>query len=143
MDWSRITPVRPPTGDRPSRDGLARARSSGVHSEWEGRRGMSTATVKRFYERVADDKALQARLNALHRKDGGSGEGQVAELVAVAAAEGYEFTAGDLTSALDAKPRRLPETELRTSVMEGDCWEGKNWFCNAQYICGIGVFHKA
>jgi predicted ribosomally synthesized peptide with nif11-like leader len=101
---------------------------------------MSTATVRRFYERVADDKELQARLNALHRTRGAGGEEAVSELVAVAAAAGYDFTAADVARAVDARPRRLSDTELRTRVMAEDCWEGKNYFCNATYICN-STFH--
>jgi predicted ribosomally synthesized peptide with nif11-like leader len=96
---------------------------------------MSVATVRRFYERVADDKELQVKLNALHGTPGAGREAAVSELVAVAAAAGYDFTAADLVQAVDARPRRLSGTELRTRVMAEDCWEGKNYFCNATYIC--------
>jgi len=102
---------------------------------------MSTRNVRAFYDKVAEDKALQARLSALHKDCGGNKEEEVAGLVTIAAATGCVFTAGDLARVLVAKPRILAGTEWRKTVKAEDCWEGKNYFCNATYICGTGVYH--
>ena len=96
---------------------------------------MSMRSVTAFYGRVAGDKALQAKLNAIRAGREAHGEGALAELVTIAAEAGYEFTASELARVQHAKPRRLPDTEMRTSLMAEDCWEGKNYFCQTVHVC--------
>ena len=96
---------------------------------------MSAKNVKAFFEKVAEDKALQAKLRALDKKAGI--EKAIADLVKIASAAGFEFTAQDLAQARRAQARKLSASELKTVAAGDACW--LNSVCYSAYYCKLGT----
>ena len=74
---------------------------------------MSVENVKKFFEKVEGDKELKAKLAALGEKRKAQEAAAVAELVKLAAAAGYAFTAADLAQARKQAASELSEEELK------------------------------
>jgi hypothetical protein len=73
---------------------------------------MSAKNVNSFFEKVAVSKPLQAKLNALHKKImKDSKEESAAEIVKIASAEGFEFTAKDWNQERKARVKRASKAE--------------------------------
>ena len=74
---------------------------------------MSVEEVKRFFLACKDDKALQKELANIGTDNDAC--------VAVAKRHGYDFTADELSSLIDAKKSELTEEELeKVSAAGGD-----------------------
>jgi predicted ribosomally synthesized peptide with nif11-like leader len=69
---------------------------------------MSVDNVKAFFEKAADDDALQQKLKALAERE----EAVYADLVETASAAGFDFTKEDARKARVASVRELSEEEL-------------------------------
>jgi predicted ribosomally synthesized peptide with nif11-like leader len=65
---------------------------------------MSVKNVKAFYEKVAEDKVLQAKLKALSKKADKALDPAIAELVKIAKAEGFAFTSAEFVKTRTRKP---------------------------------------
>ena len=110
---------------------------------------MSVENVKAFYERVAEDEALQEKLKALAEREeedkelreelqalaervAECEEAMYADLVQIASAAGFEFTTADARKARLAAVRKLSDEELEAVAggqgMEPACY-------NATYHC--------
>ena len=88
---------------------------------------MPTKNVDAFFEKVATDKALQAKLKTLHQKalkdTEASKAAASADVVKIAAAAGFKFTARDLTGARGAVAKKPAKSEM--------CEVGGQWIqCN-------------
>jgi hypothetical protein len=77
---------------------------------------MATKNVDAFFEQVATDRALQAKLKSLHQKTLKGAQAikaaASADVVKIAAAAGFKFTARDLTGARGAVAKRPAKAEL-------------------------------
>ena len=83
---------------------------------------MSVEDVERFAQACKDDKALQEEL---------ANEGtDVEAFVAVAKRHGYDFTAKELNTAIEAKKEQLSEEELEKIAAAGD---------TAAYVIAVGA----
>ena len=79
---------------------------------------MSVENVKAFFEKVEGDKALQAKLQALNAKAGENRDKEIAELLEIASAAGFEFTSDDFAKARSQK-LGISEDEFKTVVVGG------------------------
>jgi hypothetical protein len=70
---------------------------------------MAAKDVQGFFEKVAQSKPLQAKLKKL-AKD--REEQSAAAMVALAAAAGFKFTAGELAKARKALASKMPKVEM-------------------------------
>jgi predicted ribosomally synthesized peptide with nif11-like leader len=84
---------------------------------------MSVKDVKAFFEKVAQDKDLQKKLKALTERE----EAIYSDLVKIAKAEGFEFTAADLAAVRKARPRnaKLSDAELKGVAAGTGGFKGK------------------
>ena len=76
-------------------------------------RVMSVDQVKRFFEKVDGDKALQAKLKALSDRRKAQADAAKAEVLRIAAEAGFQFTASDLAKARTERARELSMEDLR------------------------------
>jgi predicted ribosomally synthesized peptide with nif11-like leader len=74
---------------------------------------MSVKDVRAFYEKVAEDKALQTKVKALAEKVRSQEEAAVKEIVGIASAAGFRFTTADLESARKERIEKLSEQDLQ------------------------------
>jgi len=102
---------------------------------------MSASKVQEFFDEVAQSKALQAKLKALHKKTEASMKEAAAALVKIASAAGFKFSAKDLTQARGAKGAKPSAAELAEVAAQSDCGYGVNYWCNAAWQCGYGTYH--
>ncbi len=102
---------------------------------------MSIANVKAFFEQVEVDKVLQTKLNALYKRTKTNKDEAGTGVVAIAAGMGFEFTAEDWFQAMEAKTQELPDSMLQTMNLAGDCGEGKNYWCDASWLCSGSTYH--
>ena len=100
---------------------------------------MSKANVKAFYEKVEVDKELQGKLGALCEGNKTSRDKAGACIADLATDMGFEFTVEDWLQAIEEKTKELSESDLRTIRLSGDCYEGKNYWCDAAWLCGPGT----
>lgn len=77
---------------------------------------MSVENVKAFMGKLEQDKALQKKLEAMVKK---VHETIPAEVVKIASAAGFKFTAGDLTEARKAALGALSDEELKQAAGGG------------------------
>lgn len=91
---------------------------------------MSVKNVKAFFEKVERDKRLQERLKPLAEKSEVQGTAAVAELVKIAAAAGFKFTATDYVKARTQAAGELSEAELKAV-------KGSVPGCPCGYKCGL------
>ena len=89
---------------------------------------MSVANVKAFFEKVAEDEALQEKLKALAERE----EAMYADLVEIASAAGFEFTTADARRARVDVARDLSDEELDAVAggrggPVGCCMKGEKW----------------
>jgi len=104
---------------------------------------MPAKNVDAFFEKVAQDKSLQAKLKALHKttlKDCEAIKGNAsAEVAKIAAKAGFKFTAKDLAGARGAKAKKPAKAELSEVTGQWtDCSGGTYNYCNAQNWQCIG-----
>lgn len=108
---------------------------------------MAVKSVDGFFEKVAESKALQAKLKALHQKTLKETQ-QVndqasAEVVKIAAAEGFKFKLADLTQARAGKASKASQAQLRAVAGQAvDCSGGTYNYCTAQnWTCMRGSWY--
>jgi hypothetical protein len=104
---------------------------------------MPAKSVDAFFEKVAQDKSLQAKLKALHQKtlkETKAVKDEASAAVAkIAAASGFKFSAKDLTGAGKAKAKKPGKAELsEVSGQWTDCSGGTYNYCTAQNWQCIG-----
>jgi predicted ribosomally synthesized peptide with nif11-like leader len=104
---------------------------------------MPAKSVDAFFEKVAQDKSLQAKLKALHQKTLRETQGikdeASAEVAKIAAEAGFKFTAKDLAGARGAKVKKPSKRELsEVSGQWMDCSGGAYNYCTAQNWQCIG-----
>ena len=107
---------------------------------------MPAKSVDAFFEKVAQDKSLQAKLKALHqntlKETNASKEKASAAVAKIAAAAGFKFTAKDLAGARDAKAKKPAKAELsEVSGQWADCSIGTYNYCTAQNWSCIGSYY--
>jgi hypothetical protein len=107
---------------------------------------MSAKNVDSFFEKVAQDKTLQAKLKALHQKTlketKESKDKASAAVAKIALAAGFKFTAKDLAGARGAKAKKPSKTELsEVSGQWMDCSGGTYNYCTAQNWSCIGSYY--
>ena len=96
---------------------------------------MSASNVKKFMAKVEAKKPLQAKLQAMYNKIMEEGKAKVAaEVVKIAAAEGFKFTVKDLARARGAKPTKLPADVLADVTGQEMCTSNvalcvSGWYC--------------
>jgi len=90
---------------------------------------MPLKDVQLFFKLVETDKALQAKVKALAQKHKEQVEPGVAELVKLAAAAGFHFTAAELTEARKQTTASEPELGGQASEEKKECAFG--------YKCGV------
>jgi predicted ribosomally synthesized peptide with nif11-like leader len=104
------------------------------------RKNMSAANVKEFFAKVEGDKSLQAKLKALHKKTTDESRQKAAdEVVGLAAAAGFKFSASDLGKA--GKEQVKKAKKLSDVTGQNDCGYGTNYFCDAAWQCGNYTYH--
>jgi len=102
---------------------------------------MAAKSVNQFFEKVAEDKSLQTKLNALQKKAVmESKEKASTEIVKIAAAAGFKFSAKDLAQANKAKAAKPRPGQLGDTTGQESCWYGQNYFC-VNYICGSYTYN--
>jgi predicted ribosomally synthesized peptide with nif11-like leader len=98
---------------------------------------MAVKNVPAFFEKVAENKALQAKLKALGAAHQKATENCLkktnAALVKLAAAAGFKFTAKELTQVRGAKPRKSSRAELREVAAQMACGYGLTFNCDSPY----------
>ena len=92
---------------------------------------MSMKNVKAFFDKMAEDKELYAKVVAVNKK--APAKGAIAELVKIASAAGFKFTAEDFAKA-GAQKQKVSKGELKAfgsdSAKKADCWGGVGcWHC--------------
>ena len=99
---------------------------------------MPAKNVDAFFEKVTQDKSLQAKLKAVHQKILKETKGKASAVVAkIAAAAGFKFTAKDSAGARGAKAKKPAKAELsEVSGQWAVCppsWDpycaDRNWNC--------------
>jgi len=97
---------------------------------------MSAKNVDAFFEKVAEDKSLQAKLNGLHKQIvADSRKESLAEVMKIAAAAGFKFTAADWSVRRKAKVKKASKAEL--AGVTGQMWcEGSVYDeCSSNHTC--------
>ena len=97
---------------------------------------MPTKNIDAFVEKVSQDKTLQAQLTALHKKIlKDSKETSAAEIVKIAAAKGFKFTAKDWNQGRKVRAKKASNAEL--SDVTGQMWcDGALYVdCKSNYTC--------
>ena len=107
---------------------------------------MPAKSVDAFFEKVAQDKSLQAKLKALHKKTlkdtQGIKEKASAAVAKIASAAGFKFTAKDLAGARRAKAKKPSKAELgEVSGQWMDCSGGTYNYCTAQNWSCLGSYY--
>jgi len=80
-------------------------------------------SIKKFYEALSKDEAMRKRLSGLNEKykeTKPDNDAAVADIVAFAKAEGFEFTSDDLKAYSKTEGKKLSEEELE-AVAGGGC----------------------
>jgi predicted ribosomally synthesized peptide with nif11-like leader len=96
---------------------------------------MSAKNVKGFFEKVEKDKALQTKLKAMHKKAVGESKATFgAEVVEIASAAGFEFTAKELAQASAAKAKKMPKGALAEVAGQEMC-SSVNYYCTSSWYC--------
>ena len=83
---------------------------------------MSVENVKAFFEKAAEDEALQEKLKALAERE----EAIYADLVHIASEAGCEFTTADARKARVEAVRELSEQEME-QVAGGSCLSERSY----------------
>jgi predicted ribosomally synthesized peptide with nif11-like leader len=87
---------------------------------------MSVKSVKAFFDKVAKDKELQAKLKLLNDEAKDTLDVAIAELIKIAKAEGFEFTADDYAKAR-AERSKLSPAELKSLTTREGGFCGIGW----------------
>lgn len=102
---------------------------------------MPAKSVDAFFEKVAQDKSLQAKLGALHKntlkETKETKEKASAAVAKIAAAAGFKFTAKDLAGARGAKAKKPAKAELSEVSGQGIDCSGRTYsYCvNQDWSC--------
>jgi len=105
---------------------------------------MPAKNIDAFVEKVSQDKFLQAQLTALHKKIlKDSKATSAAEIVKIAAAEGFKFTVKDWNREKKARAKRASKAELSGVTGQGwvsceGCCYGE---CSANHLCGRAAWY--
>ena len=89
---------------------------------------MSAINVKGFFEKVASDKSLQAKLKALHVKVEAEESAAVAKVAAVA---GFKFAAKELAQARKSKAKKAKLSDVTGQSQAPGC---EYSYCNGSDI---------
>ena len=97
---------------------------------------MTPKSIDAFFEKVSQDKSLQAQLTGLHKqivKD--SQDTSAAEIVKIAAAKGFKFTVKDWNQEKKVRAKKASKAEL--AGVTGQMWcEGSVYDqCASNYTC--------
>jgi len=95
---------------------------------------MSAKSVNEFFAKVEGSKPLQAKLKAMHQKTTKETKGKLAaDVVKLASAAGFKFTAKELAQARAAKAKKLPAGALGDVTGQEMC----SWmhYCTQSYYC--------
>lgn len=88
---------------------------------------MSVKNVKAFFAKMEGDKELLAKVGALQKKVKENLAQATADLVKIASAAGFEFTADDYERARKHKPPKEAEVSGQEMMLGG---------CNSNWTCG-------
>jgi len=104
---------------------------------------MSSKSAEQFFEKVAQNKTLQAKLKALHKKTLIAVKAANAGVVKLAAAAGFKITAKDLVAAPGAKSPKAPKGQLREVAGQGINCSGHiyNYCTNQDWTCVYGSWY--
>ena len=105
-------------------------------SAQEGIAAMSVKSVDAFFERVAEDKSLRSKMNGLHvRIVRDSRQTSAAEIVRIASAAGFEFTAADWHRRRNAKAKKASKAELAGVTGQRWCEGSLEDDCTSNHEC--------
>jgi len=90
---------------------------------------MSVENVRAFYEKVMSDEKLRAELKALGEKSKDNQDEAIADLLALAKENGFEFERDHWTEAVQASPGELSEDELQKVAAGGEGGPDSGFFC--------------
>jgi predicted ribosomally synthesized peptide with nif11-like leader len=91
---------------------------------------MSRTNVDGFFEKVAGNKSLQAKLKALQKKTVTEARGKgAAALVKIASAAGFKFSAKDLAQVRKATVKKLSKAALVDVAGQSDCYVHTGGYC--------------
>ena len=99
---------------------------------------MSAENVKAFFEKAEGDKALQEKLKALAEQEEAREAGDE-ELVKIASAAGYEFTADDVAEVRKESAGELSEDELKQ--VAGGAGQCRSGWGDCPFCSGSSVRH--
>lgn len=104
---------------------------------------MPTKAVDAFFEKVATDKKLQAKLKKIHqgclKETKAAKEAASGEVVKIAAGAGFAFKVKDLMTAKAAKAGKAAKAEVQDVTGQWmDCSGGTYNYCTAQNWSCIG-----
>jgi predicted ribosomally synthesized peptide with nif11-like leader len=110
---------------------------------------MPAKNVDAFFEKVAQDKSLQAKLKALHQKTlketKESKDNASTAVAKIAAAAGFKFSAKELAGAREArvkKPSKAELGEVSGQWKDDDCSSLLSNYCPAQnWSCTGNVYY--
>jgi hypothetical protein len=103
---------------------------------------MSVKNVNSFFEKVAASKPLQANLNTLHKKIlKDSKEKAAAEIIKIASAEGFKFTAKDWNQERKARVQRASKAEVAGVTGQMDCENALYDICSSVSTCLRGTWY--
>ncbi|MEL7622574.1 MAG: Nif11-like leader peptide family RiPP precursor [Clostridiales bacterium] len=99
--------------------------------------------IKKFYEALAQDKAMQERAKVLNDTKPGEEAEAFAAIVAFAAQEGYSFTTAELAEYNKAQSKELSDDELEAVAGGATCvcvfvGSGGNGLMCACVVGGVG-----
>ena len=83
---------------------------------------MSQASIQAFRQELKKNKALRAKVQAIHRRDKAAA---LKQLVGVASAAGFTFTAEEARTLIKPKARELSQTDLEQIAGGGE--DGFSW----------------
>jgi predicted ribosomally synthesized peptide with nif11-like leader len=120
----------------PQVDSLSRPSGRPIPFQLERTKIMTMKSMEAFFEKVSQDKSLQAQLTALHKqilKD--SKETSATQIVKIAAASGYKFTVKDWNQEKKARAKKASKAELVdvTGQMWCEGWTYDN--CTSNELC--------
>ena len=95
---------------------------------------MAASKVNEFFAKVEGDKSLQAKLKAFHKKANDNRAKEAAELVKVASAAGFKFSAKDLAQARKANVKKAQMSDV---TGQSTCGYGVPYYadCSMNYLC--------
>jgi predicted ribosomally synthesized peptide with nif11-like leader len=97
---------------------------------------MAAKNVDAFFEKVSQDKSLQAQLTNLHKQIlKGSKETSAAEIVKIAAAKGFKFTVKDWNQEKKVRAKKASKAELAGVTGQMYCENMTYDYCTENHTC--------